>query len=284
MVLFTHKSPALLLALSGVLLSGSACAAETWTWNFESGSGDCVSDCSSGDPGSLSKTFQDTGSLGTLVNVVATAWSNTGGANTSLADGLVTRWSGGLGVNNDDEMVPEDGEASGSPNHSTDNSARYDLVMFDFGTTPVALTEISLGWVSNDADISLLAYDGVGAPTLGGVAYSASTEGLTGSGWSLVGNYDVDAIDGSAPHTAAINAGGESAIYWIVAAYNNRFGACNAGAGVCQDASYPDHFKIGSLSAMGLTPPDGNGVPLPGPWSLMLLGGALVAGRRRRAP
>lgn len=273
----SFRKTTMTIALVGLLGSAPVLADETWTWGFATGTAGCVANCGSGDSNATpTKTFQSTGSGGTVQQVVTSAWSNTASSGTALATADITRWDGGLGVRNA-------GEGSTSPNHAVDNSGYFDLVMFDFGTKSVALSEVSLGWYSNDTDISVLAYTGAGAPVLSGVTYNASAEALTGAGgWSLIGNYDVRAIDPSNPYTAPINAGGTKSRYWIVAAYNPQFSSAGCtGGGACGTGA-KDYFKIAGLS--GSYKPPGGGetpVPVPSPLALGILGLAALTLRRR---
>lgn len=262
------------LGMAGFALPGLGFADTTWTWDF--GSSSCVANCGTNYSGrSLTKTFEPLGSA-TTPQVVASGWANTepGATNNQLEAANIAIYGGGLGASH------SDGEDSGSPQHAVDNDGRYELVMFDFGGTSITLTEVQLGWYSNDADISVLAYQGSGVPTLDGVNYSGSSEGLTGSGWTLIGNYDVDNLDSSDPYDINVNSGMVESSYWIIAAYNDVFGTDCDPSGKCQ-TSYKDYFKIEQLTGKHKTPPPPPpGVPVPGTVLLTGLGIAMLARMR----
>ena len=263
------------IGLVGFAIPGAAFASTTWTWNFTSDS-NCVSNCGENfNNRTHEKTFNPVGSA-TSPELVASGWASTGNSNSeTIVAADIVRWSSGLGV-------VSGNETNSSPNHATDNEDRFELVMFDFGGTSVSLTEVSFGYEGGDADFSLLAYTGSGSPSLNGVNYDSNSEGLTGSGgWTLIGNYDADNIDSSAPHDVSINTNVESS-YWIVAAYNDVFGSSCDPSGYCQDSPYKDYFKIKSLTGKHTPPPPPpNGVPVPGTVVLMGLGIMLLARSRR---
>jgi hypothetical protein len=271
-----------MIALVGLLASAPVMAEETWSWDFASG---CVT-C-----GTTTKTFNGTG-VG-APQVTARGWA----ANSTDSTAVLTSVSSGgdrlrLDISSSSGLELKtrvNGSWETSPNHAVDNSGRDELVMFDFGDKAVALNEITLGWWQTDADISLLAYTGIAGstPDLTNIAYSGSSQGLTGAGWSLVGNYDVDSLNNpsvTAPNDvkASVNAGGLKSKYWIVAAYNGAFssGGCIDGAsnGIC--AAGNDYFKIKSLAGTYTPPSTGGGdnpVPVPSPLALAMLGlGTLI--------
>ena len=93
------------------------------------------------------------------------------------------------------------GTDSTSPHHAIDNNGTTEALLLDFGTTSVVLSQIALGYVSDNnssttsssdrADISLFRWvggnsvDPTGSPTpLVGQSAAASM-----AGWQLVGNY-----------------------------------------------------------------------------------------------
>ena len=65
-----------------------------------------------------------------------------------------------------------------------DNINRYDSLRFDF-TSAVRLTQLNIGWMGSDSDITVLAYTGAGVAPLAGLGYAS----LIGSGWTLVNHY-----------------------------------------------------------------------------------------------
>lgn len=258
-----------LLGLTACALPLTVSADTTYTWQMTSSSY-CVGACPNG---ATTMTFNNTTFSGP--SVAANGWANTepGVTNNRLAAAGLYIYSGsGLGAQNADE-APES-----SPEHAVDNTDRYELVLFDFGAgSTVELTQIRMGWIGNDADVSLLAFTGGGAndPAVNNVLYSGSSEGLTANGWEVAGNYQFGTSETS------VNAGGLSSRYWIVAAYNPNFSAAGCVAGVCVEGN--DQFKIKYLKGTHRTPPDNpnppSEVPVPAPL-LLMAAGLLWFGRR----
>jgi len=189
----------------------------------------------------------------------------------------------------------------GSPEHAIDNHTNTELVALRFDSA-VTLKQVTLGWTSNDADFSLLAWtggSGAATPTSTGsnviagrttAALTATPLSLTSGGWSVVGNYSV-AVQSplGLDVTAKVNAGNISSSWWLVSAYNAGFAVANncfdgvsGGAITCTSQSPTigalgglDYFKLKSV---------GNRVPEPGSLALLGIGllGAFVARRRTR--
>lgn len=270
------------LAVASLPMSASAVT----KWRFKS------SDCFSQVPGGgCSGEFADSRVYnvysGSGDKVEVTAWANTASppaapnSNTLLERGEIAQYSGGLGVRNADwnRSVPDSNE-NNPPEHAVDNNERFDLVLFDFGTQQVSLTEVSLGWIQSDADISVLAYTGSGDPSdLSGITYSEFNEDLTAQGWELVGNYDVDWTDPNSPYVQDITTSISSS-YWLVGAYNPVFPGCETPYCNLHPNDYMKILKLGG-NIDDPTPPVG--VPEPAT-PLLLLAGVVPLLRRRLAP
>jgi hypothetical protein len=239
--------------LSSLLVAGSlaqapaAFAVSTW---------DLTTPCTS--TSGLGNTRTCTGGA---TSVSATAWSNTGNFGTTYTAAEVLGYGGGLGVRNAAETLA-------TPEHSMDNlTPGRDMILLSFGSA-VTLSQLTLGWVSGDSDISVLAYTGGSAPAISGKTAGSLTS--TG-GWSLVGNYD----GGATASTMAINAGNLSSSWWLVSAYNSSFGGSLSTGN--------DYVKLFSVAGNLTTPPGG---AVPEPTSLALAAAALFGlwSIRRRAP
>jgi hypothetical protein len=251
---------------------GSASAATTWT--FTSGASDLVPGQTfnkspygtGGSPNSTvpangtagNSTTNSTGSWGNTIRaqsggIYATAqgWSNTGGTtstsnstNYTLESAYLGLYSGGVGVNN------RDGVGSGSnsgdsgdvwstaPEHAVDNEQRYDSVLFSFSDL-VTLTSLSLGYPTSgtglDSDMIVMAWNGVGTPSLSGKTYASIDD--AGSGWQLVGAYS-NVAQTNTP--VSINSSKASSQYWLIGTYIPLFSTAAFD-------SYKDYAKISAL-------------------------------------
>lgn len=289
----------LFIALAAVVGSAgfSAHAATTWTFDVPP---PATAQCTVfGGTTTVGTSVQCNANGGGAPKVLATAWSNTTGVtstttNTSgatLATGTVAVFSGGLGINNG---LSADTNEGASPEHAIDNNFRnsstttisstravYDSVLLSFDTA-VQLTGITLGWTQTDADLTVSAYLGTGAPTLAGRTYG----GLTSAGWTYVEHEsNVTAgtqrlVNGATGNADGVSAATVSSKYWMISAYNPLRGNPVTGLDVGND-----YFKLLSVAAASTSPPAPGGVPEPAALSLIAVAalGGTVASRRRKA-
>lgn len=231
--------------------------------------------------------------------MTVTAWSTTDSGQT-FAEASVRRWAwtpSSSGVSNtpiqnagattgyDYGVVNANSESSSDGQHSLDNKSNTDVLALNF-TEAIALTSVSLGWISGDADISILRYVGPGTPpNIDGKTVS----GLTSiGGWELVGHYANLQNDITSPsRTAEITNAGASS-WWLVSAFNPGYGSgSTAHGGTVWGSCYSgltcgnDYVKL--LQVAGNVSPPDNKTPEPG--SMVLFGAGLLgmmALRRRR--
>jgi len=265
----------LALAVGSAFVAASAGAANI-NWNFSSSTENAL------NSGAFANTRSVTSSS---ITATASAWSNTADqtvgmvttSNVVIDSAYLGLYGGGMGVTNRDGTNDTTGCSSNggdrcegtigntiAPEHAVDNNQRYDSVRISFGATQVNLKEVTVGYVSGDADITVLASNGA---ALSGRTYGGTT-GLLAAGWTLIGNYaDL------AQNTAKSIGNAVFATDWLFIAYNPVFGNGTAGL---TDGN--DNFKLQLVTG------DTRKVPEPG--TLLLLGAALAGiwtGRRRAA-
>lgn len=255
------------LTLAGVGVS--AHAASTWAFTGVSSSEGAAA------------TTSYSSSEGTLN--ISSAYKAAAGSSIE-AGGTLLHYSGGLGIDSDGKT---------SPNHAIDNVGNTEMVLLSFSKSMV-LTSIGIGFNNGgDADIAVFRYTGNQAPSLNGT--TATYNGLTNAGWSLVGNYADLGVDTSSPYTlvngatvtnnvANTTASSVGSSWWLIMAYNSALttgGSKNGGTLSNGD----DYFKLfGVTTNVCGAGTDCGGKKLPEPASLALVSVALVGvvGARRR--
>lgn len=178
--------------------------------------------------------------------------------------------------------------ASNPPNHALDNVGNTEGILLNF-STKVALQQIYLGFVSGDADVSVFRYTGTNPPANLNTV-NGSLSGLTGAGWSLVGNYaDVAQDTSTAAPNQNINSQGLTSTWWLIMAYNSGLAGTTKASGT-DLSNNNDYFKLFAVAGTACSTQIVNGQcgtstgKLPEPATLALTSVALlgVAGLRRR--
>ncbi len=274
------KLPALVLAAVSATLFTAAASASIH-YNFTAAANSISSGSSVGND-SFSFSSQGYGDSGP--NVTVSGWANidtTGGVsgdNRLIDQANVRTWSG-LGVEYSGE--------GGSPQHSTDNSGAFDMVLLSFAED-IELNGLSVGWRSNDSDMSVFAYTGPDAfntsSKLEGLRYNQ----LVSEGWEVVDHVANVTLD-STPSTTAdgtitsVSNTGVSSSYWLVGAYNwlaDGDTSLNHGSG------WADYVKIsavtGKITNNGGGGNGGHDVPEPSTILLLALGLMAVWYYKRR--
>lgn len=262
-----------LLLLAAALAPLSAQATVNYSWSFTT-----WNETNYGSQGSFAGS---SGAGSVTVSAFSTTADYSGGIDRFEA-GTLGSWSGGIGVSS-----AEDGAFGSSPNHAFDNDGNttdekpagdVDAAVFAFNQS-ISLTSLSLGWIYNDADVSVLAYTG-------NTGTMSNPEDITGktftellsSGWEFVGNYMN--VQNELNDTATITTD-KSSSYWLVSAYTS---CANNGCDSYDSNFGNDYFKISSLGAKTTSGGGGgggnNGVPEPS--SLLLLAGGLLGWRLNR--
>lgn len=258
----------------GVLAVASPALAVIKTWNMTSAG--CTT---SGSSYGNTKTC---GAGAGAPTVTASAWSNTGDAsgvgNVKVQDAyLGVTYSGGLGVTNRDNGNGDTNE-SVVPEHAMDNEQRLDSILFSF-TSAVKLTQVSIGWMTGDSDISVLAYTGGGDPRSNGKLAGQKYSDLTTQGWKFINHYGNVGVGSVNVNNESGN--GVSSSYWLIGAYNTQVAAGVSG----WNASSYDYVKLASVTG---DPNGGGGGGVPEPNALLLVTtaflGAIGARRARARP
>jgi hypothetical protein len=221
-------------------------------------------------------TCQPTSAIGCSVKVGGVSytanlsgWSAAPNANFGTAS-IAYYGGGGLGITSK-------GETLTSPQHATDNSGSTEAFLINFGTLSLALNQISIGWSSGDADISILRYTGANAPLLG----NSTVANLdAAAGWEWVGDYA--SLKPSSPLNFNTGNDAKTASWWLVSAYNSGYSGKSSVPGL---SNGDDYFKLSGIGGMVVDKaPPRNDVPEPGSFALFgiaMLGFAIVRAKSK---
>ena len=169
------------------------------------------------------------------------------------------------------------GETTTSPQHAVDNSGNTEAFLINFSSANFALNQLSLGWLSGDADVSILRYTGATAPTLG----SRTVADLkSAAGWDFVGNYAN--LSTSAPLNFNTTGTVKTASWWLVSAYNSSYSGLAPSGNL---SNGDDYFKLSGFGGniVPQAPVPGNTVPEPGTFALLGVAVLGFAAARRRS-
>lgn len=263
------KRTAMVIASSAALVAVNVYSAVDVTWGLKRSdvgySGSVYASTATGG------TYTYTGNDGDAnpannINMTISGWA-TSGTNPSRGinnhSSSLVHWGGGLGLDR-----PNDG-------HAVDNRGHDEFIVFHF-SEPVSLATYSFGWVDQDADSTLLAYDpnndgfhsGSQTNATLGLQPSETVSDLLSNGWDAIAHYPGN---GTAPQS--IDTTNETSdifsSYWIIGAYLSDITPQLSGGLYKKDA-----FKLASLGVMRRPPdePPGGEAPIPSSAYLFLIG------------
>ena len=277
-----------LFAAAAVTLLGSSAFAAT-TWSLDCGTDGvavavAANNCSAGATNALTLSAFSTGS-----GAGATATS----AGTNFAAASIYDWGAGAGLG-----IVATNETTVAGPQAADNAFGTDAFQFKFASA-VNLQSLTVGWNGsdnptlassinyNDSDISVFAWIGSGGPTMAG----ATTSGIVGAGWKLIGNFtDVGSIAAPANTKTFAPANADSSAlyssYWLISAFNSDYGSGgDANVDAFKLLAVAGDTCIGTLTSNKCSGSSVLASKVPEPGSMALVGAGmlgLLATRRQK--
>lgn len=221
---------------------------------FQASAGTQVWDLGQSGTNYYGKNYPDLNFAEDGIQMGITAWSGTTSQN--LSEAWIGQWGSGLGV------IYNVADDYSNGQHSMDNSGQYDALLLSFDHE-VSLDSISIGWWSNDSDVSVAAYTGNGS--VNGLSHTNWGNFLT-NGWTSQGSYS-DLVNNQYRSISAT----VTSKFWLVGAYNPSIE--NKGWTMGNDM-----VKVNGLKTSYTTTTE---IPEPAAIGLFLLGLATLAGRKK---
>ncbi|WP_158967937.1 exosortase-dependent surface protein XDP1 [Paraglaciecola sp. L3A3] len=212
------------------------------------------------------------------VSIKVSAWSDTGGGGSDdiiesadIAGPWLSNGEVGYGILNDDENN-FDNHANAHTIDNQGSAADYDMLLFSFSEA-VSLSGATFSWLgsTNNQQVTAVGLNNITDLTSGNKTWS----NINGSS-SLVdkGSFSINAAAGVYKSDFTTT---QAAQYWLVGAYNTAFGY------VSGFTTKDDSFKLASIGFVKETTPPTDNVNAPNSFAVLLLGGGLIALRRRKA-
>ena len=209
----------------------------------------------------------------------------------------VNGYGGGVGITTMQSDSPDHAVGNGIEwsNGCGTGCATYEdgpdeMVLFSFVGQAVTLKSVDIGYWSNDADITVLAYKGSASEaTVKSDLDSSNWNGILGAsstatawdnradGWYVINHYwDFSPVGPDATsYDISADTLGKSSSYWLVGTLNKQFDGVT-------DGNYPDFVKIAGITGVVVDPPLEQGGGVPEPASLLLFAAGVTMFRKAR--